>query len=143
MGVIDKWVSTAVFNLMVKYSSRSEAIKSDPLSATFSALADPTRRAMLARLSKGEISVQELAEPFAMSLPAISKHLKVLEKSGLIVRGKKAQWRPCRLEAKPLKAAADWMERYRVLWEARFDRLDVYLQELQKKEKENKHDRKK
>ncbi|MES2932402.1 MAG: metalloregulator ArsR/SmtB family transcription factor [Pseudomonadota bacterium] len=103
----------------------------DQLSATFGALADPTRRAMLVRLSAGEASVQELAKPFQMSMPAISKHLKVLEKAGLIVRGRNAQFRPCRLEVQPLKAAVDWMEEHRKEWELRFDRLDVYLQELQ------------
>jgi DNA-binding transcriptional ArsR family regulator len=113
----------------------------DRLTITFTALADPTRRAILARLAMGEASVMELAEPFAMSLPAISKHLKVLERAGLIARGREAQWRPCRLEAGPLKNAADWLEHYRRFWEQSFDRLDDYLRELQKKEK--KHGRKK
>lgn len=108
----------------------------DPLSATFAALADPTRRAILARLVAGEASVTELAEPFDMSLPAISKHLKVLERAGLIARGKEAQWRPCRLDAGPLKEVAGWLEHYRAFWEQSFDRLDEYLRELQKKEKE-------
>lgn len=108
---------------------------SDRLSATFTALADPTRRGILARLSKREATVTELAAPYDMSLPAISKHLKVLEKAGLISRGREAQWRPCRLEAKPLREVADWMEHYRRFWEENFDRLDVYLKELQKKEK--------
>jgi DNA-binding transcriptional ArsR family regulator len=112
----------------------------DRLSTTFAALADPTRRAILARLALGEVSVTELAEPFAMSLPAISKHLKVLENAGLITRGREAQWRPCRLEAGPLKDAADWLEHYRQFWEQSLDRLDDYLRELQKKEK--KHGRK-
>lgn len=112
----------------------------DHLSATFAALADPTRRAILARLASGEASVTELAEPFEMSLPAISKHLKVLEHAGLIVRGREAQWRPCRLEAGRLKEVADWVEHYRRFWEQRLDRLDTYLQELQRKEK--KHGRK-
>lgn len=107
----------------------------DTLSLTFAALADPTRRAILARLSEGETSVTELAEPFDMSLPAISKHLKVLERAGLIARGRDAQWRPCRLEASPLKDAADWIGHYRRFWEESFDRLDAYLRELQKKEK--------
>src|SRR5512139_2148057 len=93
------------------------------LDATFAALADPTRRAILARLSSGEASVKELAEPFDMSLPAISKHLKVLERAGLIARGREAQWRPCRLEPEALKTVADWVEEYRQLWEERFDRL--------------------
>jgi DNA-binding transcriptional ArsR family regulator len=107
----------------------------DRLSTTFSALADPTRRAILARLVLGEVSVTELAEPFAMSLPAVSKHLKVLERAGLIARSREAQWRPCRLEAGPLKDAADWLEHYRRFWEQSFDRLDDYLGELQGKEK--------
>src|SRR6266404_6136248 len=105
------------------------------LSATFAALADPTRRAILARLSKGETSVTELAKPFEMSLPGVSKHLKVLERAGLISRGREAQWRPCRLEAGPLKDVADWVEHYRRFWEQSLDRLDDYLRELQKKEK--------
>jgi len=113
----------------------------DHLSTTFAALADPTRRAILARLAAGETSVLELAAPFAMSLPAISKHLKVLERAGLIARGREAQWRPCRLEAGPLKDAVDWLEEYRRFWEQSFDRLDDYLRELQKKEK--KHGRRK
>lgn len=103
----------------------------DRLSTTFAALADPTRRAILARLTSGETSVTELAEPFAMSLPAISKHLKVLERAGLIARGREAQWRPCRLEAEPLKDATQWLERYRAYWERSFDRLDRYLQRVQ------------
>jgi len=123
---------------MVKYAGSPAA--SDRLTATFSALADPTRRAILARLASGERSVTELAEPFTMSLPAVSKHLKVLERAGLIARGREAQWRPCRLEAGPLKAVDDWVERYRRIWEAKFDRLDDYLRELQAKEK--KHGRK-
>jgi DNA-binding transcriptional ArsR family regulator len=110
-------------------------VQHDPLSATFAALADPTRRAILARLSSGVASVTELAQPFDMSLPAISKHLKVLERAGLIARGRDAQWRPCRLEAQPLKDVADWIEHYRVFWEQSFDRLDEYLRELQEKEK--------
>ncbi|MFI5337388.1 MAG: ArsR/SmtB family transcription factor [Opitutales bacterium] len=103
----------------------------DRLSLTFSALADPTRRAILARLSSGERSVTELAAPHAMSLPAISKHLRVLERSGLIERGRHAQWRPCRLKAAPLKTASDWLEDYRRHWEESFDRLESYLKELQ------------
>lgn len=106
---------------------------SDQLSVTFSALADPTRRAILARLASGEASVTELAEPFEMSMPGISKHLKVLERAGLIARGRDAQWRPCRLEAGPLKDVAQWVEHYRSFWEASLDRLDDYLQELKKK----------
>ena len=107
----------------------------DRLNATFAALADPTRRAILARLASGEASVSELAEPFEMSLPAVSKHLKVLERAGLITRGRAAQWRPCRLEAAPLKDAAEWLEEYRRFWEESFDRLEDYLRELQEKEK--------
>ena len=106
----------------------------DRLSVTFSALADPTRRAILARLIAGEVSVTELAEPFAMSLPAVSKHLKVLERAGLIKRSREAQWRPCRLEAGPLKDAADWLEHYRHFWEESLDRLDDYLGELETQE---------
>jgi len=105
----------------------------DQLSTTFAALADPTRRAILARLTQGVRSVGELAEPHDMSLPAISKHLKVLERSGLIVRGREAQWRPCQLQAAPLKEAVDWLEHYRRHWEASFDRLDEYLKKLQAK----------
>src|SRR5712691_5779708 len=112
----------------------------DHLSATFAALADPTRRAILARLASGEASVTELGKPFEMSLPAISKHLKVLERAGLIARGREAQWRPCRLAATPLKDAAEWLEEYRRFWDESFDRLDDYLRELQKQEK--KHGRK-
>jgi DNA-binding transcriptional ArsR family regulator len=106
----------------------------DPLDATFAALADPTRRAILARLALGETTVSDLAAPFAMSGPAISKHLKVLERAGLITRGREAQWRPCRLRATPLQSAADWLDSYRRFWEDSFDRLDDYLQELQAKE---------
>ena len=113
----------------------------DRLSTTFAALADPTRRAILARLAAGEASVTELGEPFAMSLPAISKHLKVLEKAGLIARAREAQWRPCRLEARPLKDAAQWLEHYRHFWDDSFDRLDEYLGELQSGETKDGHDR--
>ena len=107
----------------------------DRLSATFAALADPTRRAILARLALGETSVTELAEPFEISLPAVSKHLKVLERAGLIARGREAQWRPCRIEPAALKGVDDWLERYRRFWEEGFDRLDEYLHTLQAKEK--------
>jgi DNA-binding transcriptional ArsR family regulator len=107
----------------------------DHLSATFAALADPTRRAILARLSSGEFSVMELAQPFEISLPAVSKHLKVLQRAGLVVRGRDAQWRPCRLDARPLKDATEWMEHYRQFWTESFDRLDIYLQKLKTKEK--------
>jgi DNA-binding transcriptional ArsR family regulator len=113
----------------------------DTLTATFAALADPTRRAILARLIEGQASVNEIAEPFDMSLPAVSKHLKVLEHAGLIERAREAQWRPCRLSAGPLKQVADWTEPYRRFWEESFDRLDEYLHELQTKEK--KHGRRK
>ncbi len=119
----------------------------DSLSQTFAALADPTRRAMLAQLSKGEASVSELAKPFLndMSLPAVTKHIKVLEKAGLVTKSKDAQWRPCRINGDGLKAAADWMEDYRVYWEESFDRLEVYLRSVtEKKNKEGKkHGRKK
>ena len=107
----------------------------DRLSTTFSALADPTRRAILARLALGETTVTELAAPFKMSQPAISKHLKVLERAGLIARGREAQWRPCRLDAVPLREANHWLEHYRQFWEASFDRLESYLNELQAAEK--------
>jgi DNA-binding transcriptional ArsR family regulator len=110
---------------------------SDSLSSTLSALADPTRRAILARLSLRSLSVTELAEPFSMSLPAVSKHLKVLERAGLITRSQQAQWRPCRLHAGPMKEVADWLEEYRRFWTESFDRLDDYLRELQSKEKKN------
>src|SRR5437773_3234697 len=112
----------------------------DPISNTFAALADPTRRAILGRLATGEAAVTELAEPFEMTLPAVSKHLKVLERAGLIARGREAQWRPCRLKAGPLKHAADWLEHYRRFWEQSFDRLDDVLRESQRKER--KHGRK-
>ncbi len=114
----------------------------DRLSATFSALADPTRRAILARLALGETSVTELAAPFEMSMPAVSKHLKVLERAGLISRGREAQWRPCRIEAAALKDVDEWLERYRAFWEASFDRLDEYLREVQAKEKPKKRKKK-
>ena len=109
----------------------STNITVDHLSATFSALADPTRRAMLARLAKGEASVNELAAPFAMSLPAVSKHIKVLEKAGLVTKGRDAQWRPCRIDAEQLKVAMDWIGQYKQFWEERLDRLDTYLLTLQ------------
>ncbi len=115
----------------------------DRLSRVFAALADPTRREILSRLSSGTRSVGELAEPHDMSLPAISKHLRVLERSGLIARTRDAQWRPCQLQAAPLKEAVDWMEQYRRFWEQSFDRLDEYLQQLQAKTKESHADQKK
>ena len=118
---------------MVKYAGPAQ----DKLSATFAALADPTRRAILSRLSAGEASVTELAGPFDMSLPAVSKHLKVLQRAGLIARGRAAQWRPCQLDAGPLKQVNEWVEHYRRHWEQRFDKLDAYLKKLQKKEKQH------
>ena len=110
-------------------------MSADSLSVTFAALADPTRRAILARLATGACSVTELAQPFEMSMPAVSKHLRVLERAGLIVRGREAQYRPCRIKPKPLKEVAEWTDTYRHIWEQRFDRLESYLQELQAKEK--------
>jgi DNA-binding transcriptional ArsR family regulator len=118
-----------LFNLVVNNNM------DDQITATFAALADPTRRAILARLALGETSVTEIAAPFEMSMPAISRHLKVLEKAGLISRGREAQWRPCKLKAEPLKQAADWLDEYRRFWEESFDRLDEYLKTLQIKEK--------
>ena len=109
----------------------------DRLSATFGALADPTRRAILARLALGEATVTELAAPFSISGPAVSKHLKVLEEAGLITRGREAQWRPCRIEPEALRPADDWLQQYRALWEAQLDRLDDYLKQLKKTEKKN------
>jgi DNA-binding transcriptional ArsR family regulator len=123
-------IDAGLFNHVVH-----NAMATDRLSATFAALADPTRRAILARLTLGETSVTELAEPFDMTLPAVSKHLKVLERAGLIARSRAAQWRPCRLEASPLKDATDWLEHYRRFWEQSLDRLGDYLRELQMKEK--------
>src|ERR671919_2237289 len=113
------------------------SIATERLDRTLAALADPTRRAILARLATGEASVTELAEPFSMSLPAVSKHLKVLERAGLIVRGRERQWRPSRLEATPLRDVAEWTERYRRFWEESYDRLDEYLEELQGQGKED------
>src|SRR5438309_11020214 len=118
------------------------AVGAEQLDRTFAALADPTRRAILARLAGGQASVTELAEPFAMSLPAVSKHLKVLERAGLIARGRERQWRPARLEARPLKEVADWMEPYRRFWEESYDRLEEYLDELQARGKEKGNGRK-
>lgn len=116
------------------------AMSSDTLSTTLAALADPTRRAILAQLTTGEKSVTELAEPFDMSLPAVSKHLKVLERAGLVSRHREAQWRPARLEPEPLKEVADWVESYRRFWEGSFDRLDDYLHELQLQEQQTPND---
>jgi len=117
-------------------------MSTDQLSRTFAALADPTRRAILARLSQGKLSVSELAEPFDMSLPAVSKHLRVLEQAGLIGREREAQWRRCRIDAAPLKQVANWTEHYRHLWEGRLDRLDGYLKELTGKKEAKGHGRK-
>jgi DNA-binding transcriptional ArsR family regulator len=116
-------------------------MEEDPLSTTFAALADPTRRAILARLAKGEATVTELAAPFNMSLPGISKHLKVLQRAGLIEQGRHAQWRPCRLQAQPLRDVADWIGQYRRHWEESFDRLGTYLRELQERQQQEKGDR--
>lgn len=123
-------IVSAIINQMVNNSS-------ERLDRVFGALSDPTRRAILTRLALGETSVTELAEPFQMSLPAVTKHLKVLEGAGLITRGRYAQWRPCRLDAQPLRDAADWVEQYRKFWDESFDRLDDYLQELQAQEQKN------
>ena len=112
-------------------------MQADKLSETFAALADPTRRAILARLARGETTVNELAAPFHMSLPAVSKHLKVLERAGLISRGREAQWRPCRLEARALQPVDSWLDQYRAQWEARFDRLDAYLKTARKKRRKH------
>ncbi|MFC4117606.1 ArsR/SmtB family transcription factor [Nonomuraea zeae] len=112
----------------------------DPLSLTFAALADPTRRAILARLAEGEATVNELAEPFDMSLQAVSKHLKVLERAGLISRGREAQWRPCRLETAPLEGASEWMDRYRARWSDRFDRLDQEIKRFRHKQERHDHE---
>jgi len=109
----------------------------DQLSLTFSALADPTRRAILARLVQGDATVNQLAEPFALRLPTVSKHLKVLQRAGLVAQGRKAQWRPCRLRAEPLKEASEWVERFRANWEERFEQLDTFLIELQQQEKDH------
>lgn len=113
----------------------------DQLSLTFSALADPTRRAILARLVQGDATVNQLAEPFALRLPTVSKHLKVLQRAGLVAQGRRAQWRPCRLRAEPLKEAAEWVERFRANWEERFEQLDTYLIELQQQEKHHDDDK--
>ena len=115
-------------------------MSSDQLSIVFAALADPTRRAILARLAQGEASVKDLAAPFKISPPAVTKHLKVLQHAGLITQGRQAQWRPCRLEAAPLKDVAEWAEGYRRFWDASYERLDVYLQQLQEQEGDHDHD---
>jgi DNA-binding transcriptional ArsR family regulator len=124
------YLTNQLFNEMIKY-----AMPTDHLTATFAALADPTRRAILARLARGETSVSELAEPFDISLPAVSRHLKVLEHAGLIARSREAQWRPCRIEPQALKGVDDWLEAYRELWNERLDRLGDYLRVLQSKRK--------
>lgn len=116
-------------------------LQPDPLSSTFSALADPTRRAILARLADGEATVNQLAEPFHLKLPTVSKHLKVLQRAGLVTQVRKAQWRPCRLETAPLKGVADWVDQYRRIWDERYGRLDAYLTELQERENARGHDR--
>jgi DNA-binding transcriptional ArsR family regulator len=115
-------------------------MQTDPLSLTFSALADPTRRAILARLAQGEATVTELAKPFEMSLPGVSKHLKVLQTAGLVVQGRDAQWRPCRLEVKPLHDVATWVEQYRTFWDESIDRLHDYVRDIQSQEKTDDHD---
>lgn len=112
-------------------------VNTDTLSLTFAALADPTRRAILSRLTEGEASVKELSEPFDMTLPAVSKHLKVLQRAGLIERGRKAQWRPCRLDAEPLREVAEWVGEYRRFWEESFDRLEAYLEEMKRQEEKD------
>lgn len=132
--VLDK-VSAEVYLTIKLNTETCYPMSSDRLNATFAALADPTRRAILARLASGEVSVTDLAEPFDMSLPAVTKHLNVLERAGLIRRGRDAQWRPCRLEATPLREVSDWVEHYRRFWEQSLDRLDDYLKQLQAKEK--------
>jgi DNA-binding transcriptional ArsR family regulator len=116
-------------------------MQADTLSLTFSALSDPTRRGILARLAQGEATVNQLAEPFDLRLPTVSKHLKVLQRAGLVTQGRKAQWRPCRLEPAPLLEVADWVERYRRIWAERYGQLDAYLSELHKQEKNRDHDR--
>ena len=131
----EKTLDIAPYSLYLTSRLNTNGHATDPLSATFAALADPTRRTILARLSSGQAAVTELAEPFEMSLPAVSKHLKVLERAGLIARSREAQWRPCQLEAGPLKDAAEWIEHYRRFWTQSFDRLDDYLHKLKEKEK--------
>jgi DNA-binding transcriptional ArsR family regulator len=132
---LDSLLSAHYFSIQLINHLENYRMGDDELSTTFAALADPTRRAILARLAGGEATVNELAEPFDLSLPAVSKHLKVLQKAGLVTQGRKAQWRPCRLEPARLKEAHDWVEQYRGAWEERFDRLGEYLRELQKEEK--------
>ena len=145
-GPLDRELHAAYLTVRLFNGPVIQHVNLSHLNTTFAALADPTRRAILARLASGEASVSELAAPFAMSLPAVSKHLKVLERAGLIARGRTAQWRPCRLEAGPLKEVADWVEHYRRFWEQSLDRLGDYLRELQTKDLTHDgktHDRKK
>ena len=133
------YYTNQLINLLVKLgkSMTMMTLADDQLTQTFAALANNTRRAILARLAEGEATVNELAEPFAMSLPAISKHIKVLERAGLVVQGKQAQYRPCSLDAAPLQAISHWTDQYRPLWEASFDRMDAYIEQLSQKEREN------
>ena len=131
---LTKGFAACILSIGYRTKWLTKKMTTSQLDATFAALADPTRRAILARLAKGETTVMELAKPFRISLPAISKHLKVLERAGLIARGRAAQWRPCRLQAVPLKEAADWVEEYRRFWEHSFVRLDEYLKEIRMKE---------
>src|SRR5512140_3384230 len=138
MGAVDR-PRTVIY--YTKRLNKEMTISAQQLDLTFAALSDPTRRAILSRLASGEATVMDLAKPFDMTLPAISKHLKVLQRAGLISQGREAQWRPCRLEAAPLKDAAAWIEHYRRYWEESFDRLDDYLEKVQSKEK--KHGRRK
>ena len=133
--VLDKVLSVLYLTYVLNTKRKRNTIKVDRLGMTFAALADPTRRAILSRLTKGEASVNEVAAPFSMSLPAVSRHLKVLERAGLISRSHEAQWRPCRLEMKALREVESWIETYRRTWEQRLDRLDDYLTELQSKNK--------
>ena len=133
--VLDKVLSVLYLTYVLTTKRKRNTIKVDRLGMTFAALADPTRRAILSRLTKGEASVNEVAAPFSMSLPAVSRHLKVLERAGLISRSHEAQWRPCRLEMKALREVESWIETYRRTWEQRLDRLDDYLTELQSKNK--------
>jgi len=136
MPRLDTWGLNG-HNLTIRLNKERNTVPADSLSCTFAALADPTRRAILARLASGETSVGKLAEPFHISAPAVTKHLKVLERAGLISRGRQAQWRPCKLEAKPMREAATFIEQYRQHWEQSLDRLDNYLQQLQAQEKKN------
>jgi DNA-binding transcriptional ArsR family regulator len=142
LKTLDSLPSFFYFTIWLNKRSSALQMFSDRLSTIFAALADPTRRAILARLASGETSVTELAKPFEMTLPAVTKHLKVLQRAGLITRGREAQWRPCRLKAEPLKDAVDWLEHYRRHWEESFDRLEDYLKKLQTKDKKHARDKK-